>query len=157
MTPNATEVYLKEYEQALGTYRFTYQTIWQAGSIFISASAAVAAIAATRRGGVDPAVLACAPLPFLFWWLGVFRPMNWYGEIHSTRAAELEVILNARVPELRMNHFTTFDLIRKKDKGLRLRLKRVVYRRKPRVSEVVNSAGVLLLAAEAALFVNYIT
>ncbi len=157
MTPNATEVYLKEYEQALGTYRFTYKTIWQAGSIFIGASAAIAAVGLTGGGGEGLTLLMAAPLPFVFWWAGVFMPMNRYGELHGTRAAELEVILNARVPELRMDHFIRFDLIRKKDKGLRQRLERAVCRREPRVSEVVNLAVGILLVMEAVLFVILIT
>lgn len=149
MTPDATEVYLKEYEQVLGTYRFTYQTIWQAGSIFISATAAIAAIALTRDGGVDSAALAAAPLPFVFWWLGVWGPMNRYGEMHSTRAAQLEEILSWSVPGLTMTHFTTFNAKRKEHTVKWF--KRVVREGKPRVSEIVNAAGLLMLAIWAAL------
>jgi hypothetical protein len=148
----ATEGHFKEYEQALGTYRFTYQTIWAAGSIFISASAAVIAVALSGSGGADLRLLAAAPLPFVFWWAGVFTPMNRYGELHATRAAELEATLNARVPGLTMTHFTAFNEGRRAHTGMD-RLKRIVCTREPRVSEVVNAAGASLLGLELALLV----
>jgi hypothetical protein len=150
MTPDATEVYLREYEQTLGTYRFTYQTIWQAGSVFISASAAIIAIAVSDSGGVDLGLLFAAPGPFWFWWWGVYRPMNRYGEEHSTRAATLEAVLNTRVPELEMSHFIEFDAKRKTHKGWN-RLKSLKWVWRPRVSEVVNTVGFALIAADVVL------
>ena len=153
---DATEGYFKEYEQAVGTYRFTYQTIWQAGSVFVTATAAIIAIAASGSGGVDTAVQFLAPLPFLFWWWGVYRPMNRYGEIHSERAAEIEAMLNGMVPDLAMNHFRTFDSIRKTRTG-KERLKSFDWVLKPRVSEVVNTLGIGLVAVELLLLVVHLT
>jgi hypothetical protein len=150
LSSQATDGYFKEYEQCMGTYRFTYQTIWQAGSVFTVASAAVIGIAAAGGGGVDPAALLIAPLPFLFWWLGVFRPMNRYGEVHSKRCARLEEILSARIPELEMNHFRKFDSMRKRFTFKERVMTRLVFK-EPRVHEVVNVVGCLLILYEIIL------
>lgn len=146
MTPDATDVYLSEYEQALGTYRFTYHTIWQAGSVFITASAAIAAIAASH----DEGIAIFAPLPFLFWWLGIYRPMNRYGELHGDRAAEIEEILSTTVCGLEMTHFRTFNAERK-TYTTKERLKNGELVRKTRVSEVVNGIGILAALAQVVL------
>jgi hypothetical protein len=151
----ALRAYLIEYEQCQESYRFTYTTIWQAGSIFVAASAAILAIAASGQGGVEPLVQVIAPLPFLFWWLGIFRPMHHYGELKSERLAKLEKLLNNSITGLKMEHFLTYDQERKSESLLR-RLARLRWFWRPRVSEFVNLIGLLLGLAEIALiWVHY--
>ncbi len=152
----AFEAYLAEYQQCHESYRHTYATIWQAGSIFVAASAAILGIAASGKDGIDPLVQVIAPLPFLFWWLGVFRPMNRYGELRSERAAEIEQTLNASVPGLAMKHSQAYDDARKSE-GFLSRLVRFKWLWRPRVSEVVNLVGVLLVLTEVALvWIHYL-
>jgi hypothetical protein len=154
--PQAFEAYMTEYQQCYESYRHTYATIWQAGSIFVAASAAILGIAASGEGGIDPLVQVIAPLPFLFWWLGVFRPMNRYGELRSERLAGLELTLNAAVPGLRMSHSQTYDRARKSE-GFLSRLVRFKWLWRPRVSEFVNLVGVLLALTEIALlWIHYL-
>jgi hypothetical protein len=152
----AIRAYLIEYEQCQEGYRHTYTTIWQAGSIFVAASAAILAIAASGQGGVDPAVRVIAPLPFLFWWLGIFRPMHYYGEMKSERLVALETLLNESVPDLTMEHFREYDKERKSESLLH-RLVWLSWFRRPRVNEFVNLIGILVLLTEVALlWANYL-
>lgn len=145
-----------EYEQCMESYRHTYQTIWQAGTVLVTASAAIVALAASR-GGVDPIAQVIAPVPFLFWWWGIFRPMNRYGERRSKRLAELEKRLNTLVAGLDMGHFIDYDAERKSVGFLR-RTARLKWLWQPRVSEVVNLIGIALLGVEGGLiWIHYLS
>jgi len=150
VSPKAIEVYLAEYAECQESYRHTYTTIWQAGSIFVAASAAILGLAASGSGSIEPLVQVIAPLPFLFWWLGIFRPMNRYGELRSARLAEIEELLNESLPDLKMNHFRQYDTARKGEGSL-ARIVRFKWLWRPRVSEIVNFVGVVLLGVEIAL------
>ena len=73
-----------EYEQLAESYRHTYQTIWQAGSVFTAISAALLVFGSIENGVPGKIYFLTKlfwPLPFFFWWLGVFTPMDRYGKI----------------------------------------------------------------------------
>jgi hypothetical protein len=88
-----------------------------------------------------------APIPFLFWYLGIFRPMNRYGELRNDRLAALEELLSLRVPDLDMRHFRQFSSVRKRE-SLWVRLVKLKWLWQPRVVEVVTLFGVSVLVLE---------
>lgn len=141
--------YLKEYEQCSESYRHTYATIWQAGALFGVVSGAIVGLS-SRNGSLAPVIQVLAPLPLLFWYAGIFRPMNHYGEMRSERLAQLEELLADHVPGLEMRHFRSYDIARKGES----RMYRVVTFKwiwRPRVTEIVTIVGILLLTAEIVL------
>ena len=147
--------YLTEYEQCAESYRHTYATIWQAGGLFGVISGAIVAIGSTE-GGLDPIIQVLAPVPLLFWYLGIFRPMNRYGEWRSRRLTDIETRLEEIVPRLDMRHFRQYDRDRKSEsRAYRLVTFKWVWR--PRVSEMVSVFGTALLVAEVLLiWANYL-
>lgn len=147
--------YLTEYQQCAESYRHTYATIWQAGGLFGIVSGAIVAIGSTE-GGLDPIIQVLAPLPLLFWYLGIFRPMNRYGEWRNERLSEIEATLQAIVPGLDMRHFRQYEAGRKRESRTR-RLVTFKWVWRPRVSEIVAIFGTALLGAEVLLvWVNYL-
>jgi hypothetical protein len=153
---DAVDLYVVEYEQAMESYRVTYLTIWQAGAVFVTASAVIVAFAASSSGGINPVAQVIAPIPFLFWWWGIFRPMHRYGEMKSRRLQELEAILSEKVVGLEMRHFREYHTARNERSSLS-RVARFQWLWQPRVSEVVDVFGFVLLALEAYLvWVHYL-
>jgi hypothetical protein len=145
--------YMTEYEQCAESYRHTYATIWQAGGLFGIISGAIVAIGSTQ-GSLDPIIQVLAPLPLVFWYLGIFRPMNRYGEWRSRRLSDLEARLEDIVPGLDMWHFRQYEADRKSESGVyRLVTFKWVWR--PRVSEIVSIFGTALLIAEVLLIWVY--
>ena len=106
------EVFKLEYENLAEGYRHTYQTIWQAGSVFMSVSAALLAFGSGGTAGKMVTVIQWIwPLPFFFWWLGIFTPMDRYGKLRLRRLKELEKMTQDN-PELwghGMCHFSTVE------------------------------------------------
>lgn len=108
LSDEAREAYLIEYQECMDSYRHTYATIWQAGAIFAAISAAI--VAFTRgselpggSAGIASWIQILAPISFLFWWWGIFMPMNRYGELRSDRLAEIEELLSdPTIPKLQM-------------------------------------------------------
>jgi hypothetical protein len=131
ISTQAFEGYLKEYEQCMESYRHTYETIWQAGALFGAISAAIVSFA---EG--DLALLA--PIRIIFWYWGVFLPMNGYGEMRNDRLVEIEERLSGAVPGLDMQHYRKFSSSRKGESVLG-RLRRLKWKWKPRVKEVVGA------------------
>jgi hypothetical protein len=102
--------YSTEYEQCMDSYRHTYATIWQAGTVFIAVSAGILAFGKPDKAGeISLGILLIAPLPILFWYQGIFRPMNRYGEGRRKRLQEIEALLNGLEPRLQMRHVTDFN------------------------------------------------
>lgn len=148
------ETYRVEYEQCMESYRHTYETIWQAGAVFAAISAGIVAFGGGDDGDLDPVIQLLAPLPFLFWYLGVFRPMNRYGERRSDRLKAIEETLHQLVgADLR--HFREYDAERKSEPRVH-RLVTLKWIWRPRVSEVVSILGVSLLVVEAWLFAVHV-
>ncbi len=114
LSEQAFQAYLLEYEQRVESYRHTYETIWQASALFAALSAGVLAF----RDSIPHANLL-APLPVIFWFLGIYRPMNRYGEMRNDRLVEIETLLSAHVPDLEMRHFRTYSKRRKRSRSLR--------------------------------------
>ena len=78
-----------EYIQANEFYRHTYATIWQSGSILLgSALLVVGSLAASDR--ISSPITLVPIIAILFWWLGIFEPMNAYGDWRRQRAADVE-------------------------------------------------------------------
>jgi hypothetical protein len=174
LEPEARRALLVEYEQCMESYRHTYQTIWQAGALFAAISAAVVAIAA--KGGGSSIVIAmhasratyvasssssafwvsaAAPIPFLFWYLGIFLPMNGYGEVRAERLADIEKALSNGTPGLDMAHYSSYNRSRKPARGLR---RLVAFdRTKLRVHEVVNAFCIGIVLIDVLLVVLHIT
>lgn len=95
-------IYLKEYSECMQSYRHTYQTIWQAGSFFIAVTAALITYA-TYINNITLKFISF--IPYIFWWLGIFTPMDRYGKIRFYRLVKLENIINSLIPKLNINHF----------------------------------------------------
>ncbi len=95
----------------------TYSTIWSAGALFTAATAGLLVVAGLQSGPIR-AALVFAPLPFLFWYLGLFRPMNRYAELRTKRLESIEVLLSNAVPGLEMRHFRDFNEKRRDQRGL---------------------------------------
>lgn len=135
-----------EYQQCAESYRHTYATIWQAGGLFGIVSGALVGLSASD-GTLPPIIQVLAPLPLLFWYLGIFRPMNRYGELRGERLAEIELILGGKVSGLCMKHFCSYEESRKSESRLSCAppLKWV---REPRVSEMAAILGAALIVGE---------
>ncbi len=101
------EGYMAEYTECAESYRHTYATIWQAGSVFAAISAGVLAVWGQRPDPLSSAVVMLALLPVVYWYQGIFRPMNRYGEGRRSRLKLLERELARLVPGLHMSHFSS--------------------------------------------------
>lgn len=157
LSDEAREALLIEYRECMESYRHTYATIWQAGGIFTAISAAVIALLALSSIS-DPSTLRLftilAPVPFLFWWRGVFTPMNRYGELRNDRLKEIEEELSGAIPGLEMWHFRRYSSSRKDESDLS-RIIRFKWLWRPRVKEVVTLFGFAVLAVEVLLLYRY--
>lgn len=156
LSQEAREALLVEYRECMASYRHTYTTIWQAGGIFSAISAALLAFAAkvgsAGPGSFDNAglLLVLAPIPFLFWCWGVFRPMNRYGEWKNDRLVEIERELGNATPGLAMRHFVRFSEERKGE-SVFARLVTFKWILKPRVRDIVYLVFIVTLLAECIL------
>jgi ribosomal protein S27E len=111
----AVQGYLREYEQCAESYRQTYATIWQAGAVCIALSAAWIAIGKGQAGieSMPYWFKSTMLLPVLFWWVGIFLPMERYAEQRSTRLGKIESELNRNVTGLHMRHFQEYNELRR--------------------------------------------
>lgn len=162
LSRGAVNAYLVEYQQCMESYRHTYATIWQAGSIFAAASAALIAFSSKSDGALPWWIQLLAPMPIIFWWWGIFWPMNRYGEWRSNRLKTIEGLLSegGAASDLHMEHFRHFDRARKgdaqegeslKSRAFRIykgRFKTLKFIRAPRVSEIVFLFGLAIVLLE---------
>jgi len=132
--PATIKAKLTEYEQCMECYRHTYATIWQAGALFTAISALMVPLmgsinTSNNASEISRFILVIAPLPFLFWVLGIFWPMNAYAEKRAKLLANMEQWLNKRLPGLKMEHFREYNEMRRKPlrERKRLRVHQVVY------------------------------
>lgn len=88
------KAFLEEYKECVQSYRHTYQTIWQAAGIFLAISAGFFALAVRDSAISIELVRFLAFLPFLFWFWGIFVPMNSYGKIREKAIVEIEKHIN---------------------------------------------------------------
>ena len=169
LSPGAVKAYLVEYQQCMESYRHTYATIWQAGSVFAAASAALIAFSSKSTDGALPWwIQLLAPMPIIFWWWGIFWPMNRYGEWRSSRLKTLEGLLSegGAASDLHMEHYRHFDRARKGDAQEGESFKKRVFRFyedrfktlkfmwAPRVSEIVTLFGLAILLLEIYLTIT---
>jgi hypothetical protein len=143
------EGYLTEYKECTESYRHTYATIWQAGGLFTAISGGIIALWGTRSTSIPLITWVLGPLPILFWYQGIFRPMDRYGEARRKRLKQLEEKMALLVPGLNMKHFSTPDT--GEGQG--------VFRKflcTPRVKYTVHLLGIGLLAFETILILGYI-
>lgn len=136
ISPEAFQAYLVEYQECIESYRHTYGTIWQAGAF--SAAIAAAIISFTGNGDLFQFF---TPLPLIFWYLGIFIPMNRYGELRNDRLMEIEELLNDNIPSLKMRHFSKYGHYRKNKIGFFKR----IYKGKWRVNQVVTVFIILII------------
>jgi hypothetical protein len=147
--------YMHEYDQCCENYRHTYATIWQAGGLFGVISGALVGLG-TKDGSLPPLIQVLAPAPLIFWFLGIFLPMNRYGELRSSRLAAIEKLLPTLVQGLEMDHFRSYDRLRKRESELS-RILTFKWLWRPRVIEIVTVIGTALIVAEVALiWSNYL-
>lgn len=137
------EVFKLEYENLAEGYRHTYQTIWQAGSVFMSVSAALLAFGSGGAvGDMTTIIRLIWPLPFFFWWLGVFTPMDKIAKKRRRRLEALEKITRDD-PGFwghKMNHFSAdFDAPDTKKKRPKLILLKNVH-----VGWMVDIFGIII-------------
>ena len=142
ISPEAFQAYLVEYRECVESYRHTYATIWQAG--VFSAAIAAAIISFTDKGDL---FRVFAPTPLIFWYLGIFTPMNRYGELRNERLIEIEDLLNKNIPSLKMNHFTKYDHYRKMREGFF----RCIFKSKWRVNQAVKAFFVIVIIMQIIL------
>jgi hypothetical protein len=100
------QAYLTEYQQCMESYRHTYQTIWQVGSIFAAITGGLFAFTGEAEG--LPPGQVFAPVPLLFWYVGVFLPMDQYGEVRRKRLVALEEFMNKEW-NLGLSHYRDLD------------------------------------------------
>lgn len=100
------DAYLREYEQCMESYRHTYQTIWQVGSMFAAIGGAMFAFG--DNAGKLSWTQALAPLPLLFWYLGVFLPMDRYGDVRRETLVWIETAIN-RGWGLSLSHYLSLQ------------------------------------------------
>jgi hypothetical protein len=169
LSSGAVTAYLTEYEQCMDSYRHTYTTIWQAGSIFTAVSAALIAFASKSTDGAVPWwIQLLAPIPVLFWWWGIYWPMNRYGEWRSSRLKTIEKLLSngGAASDLKMEHFLHFDHARKGNvvenervgglisRYFTERIIKLKFLWQPRVVEVVTVFGLAILFLEIHLIIK---
>ncbi|NGN65529.1 hypothetical protein G5C51_16695 [Streptomyces sp. A7024] len=142
ISAEAIQAYLVEYQQCMESYRHTYATIWQASGLFAAIGAGLLTL------GKGSHIELIAPVPIIFWYLGVFMPLNRYGEMRNDRLAEIEERLSEAIPGLDMQHYRGFSNARKSMTTMQ-RVRQLQVIKRPRVSEVVTAFGVAMLTIEA--------
>ena len=150
----AFQAYTVEYEQCMESYRHTYATIWQAGSIFAAIIAFSSAVATHNSTNIPPLIQVLAPIPVLFWYHGIYRPMNKYGELRNDRLAALEQFLNHNIIGLQMSHYQNFSSFRKGETVFK-RILKFKWLWRPRVHEVITIFGIILTVIELYLLWEY--
>jgi len=139
---------LIEYRELMESYRHTYATIWQAGVVF----AAFSAVLATVGARAESLIGLCAPMPLIFWFFGIFKPMNRYGEYRSRLLGGIEKRLNRALPHLGISHARGFNKIRKKKMGWHTRLAKGRWS----VRHGVNLLGWTLVGVQIGLIILWI-
>jgi hypothetical protein len=132
-------VYLAEYEQCAESYRHTYETIWLAGSFFIAMTVALLAYWGDNASSIPFLLWATLPLPILFWWQAIFRPMDRYGQERGARLAAIETTIN-QLLTLNMEHFIRFQ--KRTEQNLFSSLVT-----EPRVNYIIRALAIILLVA----------
>lgn len=162
LSSEAFQAYMVEYEQCMENFRHIFATIWQAGALFAAISAGILAfsgspILGNRLTGISPLIQVLVLIPVIFWYLGIYRPMNRYCELDNDRLVQIENLLNNAIPGLEMSHFQTFSNSRKKE-GFVKRMVKFKWLLKPRVVEIVTLFGCSLIVTEIyLLWVNYLS
>jgi len=159
LSSEAFKAYLVEYEQCMQNFRQIYSTIWQAGALYAAISAGIITFASSSNightsSGISPLIQVLIPIPVIFWYLGIFRPMNRYCEQDNDRLVQIEQLLSEAVPGLDMCHFRVFSRSRKYE-GLVKRTLKFKWLLKPRVVEVVTIFGFIVIMLEIYLIWAY--
>ncbi len=111
--------------------------------VFIAISAALVALSTSKDlPEIPPLIQILAPIPIIFWYFGIFRPMDNYGQLRSKRLGIIEELLNNGIPDLYMCHFIEYNYDRNKPKNLFEKLNH------PRVHEFVAFFGILISIIE---------
>lgn len=114
--------YLTEYDVCAESFRHTYATIWQAAAIFggFTVATQLGLALTTSLGRPIPMEIQSvrissiiAIIVLAIWWIGIFEPMNYYGDVRAKRLQTIEEILNKEVLRLNMSHFVDYNQSRK--------------------------------------------
>jgi len=159
LSTDAFKAYLVEYEQCMQNYRHTFATIWQAGALFAAISAGIIAFASSSpightSSGLSPLILVLVPIPIIFWYLGIYRPMNRYCEQDNDRLVQIEEFLSSIIPGLDMRHMRVLSSSRKGETFAK-RLLSFKWLFKPRVVEIVSIFGIIIIIIEIYLIWVY--
>ena len=146
------DAYLKEYSECAASYRHTYATIWQAGGIFFATSGVMLAFS----DDINNIVFSFSLVPIVFWWIGLFLPMDKYGEMRSKRLSDIEEELNNLKLGLKMRHFSRYEQGRKNRNEFESNEKYKV-RYYWRVKTIVNLFMISIFFLQALLAINYVS
>jgi len=98
------DLYRMEYEYCVSSYHNIYEEIWKIFSYLSAISGAVLVFG--REYFSAGMTVFVSMLPLIFWFLGVYLPMDRYGNMRSERLAAIEEILN-RDFGVTLRHFLT--------------------------------------------------
>ena len=103
---NKIDLIKLEYETLADRYEAIYKALWQNFS-FISLVAT--GILTFASNALQPAVaIFLAGLPFVFWFLGQYHPLNQYGEDAREELGKIEKKLNDLVPGADLSAYKKF-------------------------------------------------
>ena len=102
---NKIELIKLEYETLAGRYENIYKAIWQNFSFVSIVAAGILTFASNALQ--TWAAIFLAGLPFVFWYLGQFVPLDRYGQDARKDLGKIEKKLNKLVPGAQMSgrHF----------------------------------------------------
>jgi len=83
-----------EYEKCVELFKDIYRSIWTIFSYSYAITAALLMFGNRIPNFTINLIITLAVFPLFFWWLGVFTPMNEYGEKRIDRLIEIEKELN---------------------------------------------------------------
>jgi hypothetical protein len=101
--------YLTEYKECCNSYRHIYTTIWASAAAFFALSAAIITLGVRINNSSLFFVQKIGIIPILFWWIGIFRHMDKYGDSRKDRQKELEEIIQKYFIHINFKHARGFE------------------------------------------------
>jgi hypothetical protein len=100
------ELLKHEYQTLAGRYENIYKAIWQNFSFVSIVAAGILTFASNALQ--TWAAIFLAGLPFVFWFLGQYVPLNRYGEDAREELGKIEKQLNDLVPGAELSSYKNF-------------------------------------------------
>lgn len=126
------ELLKMEYETCVETYQDIYNSIWKIFSYFSAVTAALLLLGDV--GFTINARIALAAIPLFFWWLGIYTPMNKYGDQKVDDLMNIEKELNCLVQFVggkKLCHFNNYCSLKPKEGSIPVMLKKARITYKP--------------------------